>query len=56
VGENARPVAKLAEELGMCWWTTMGAVIEHGTPLVESPDVSVRSTNSASMRCRHSLG
>ena len=37
VGENARPVAELAEELGVCWWTVMGAVIEHGTPLVEDP-------------------
>jgi hypothetical protein len=26
VGENARPVAELAEELGVCWWTVMGAV------------------------------
>jgi transposase len=34
VGENARPVAELAEELGVCWWTVMAAVIEHGTPLV----------------------
>ncbi|HEX2063109.1 MAG TPA: ISL3 family transposase [Acidimicrobiales bacterium] len=38
VGENARPVAELAEELGVCWWTVMAAVIEHGTPLVEDPD------------------
>jgi transposase len=37
VGENARPVAELAEELGVCWWTVMGAVIEHGTPLVDDP-------------------
>jgi transposase len=35
VGENARPVAELAEELGVCWWTVMGAVIEHGQPLVD---------------------
>ena len=35
VGENARPVSELAEELGVCWWTVMAAVIEHGTPLVE---------------------
>lgn len=34
VGENARPVAGLARELGVCWWTVMNAVIEHGTPLV----------------------
>lgn len=35
VGENARPVAQLARELGVCWWTVMAAVIEHGTPLVD---------------------
>ncbi len=35
VGENARPVSELAEELGVCWWTVMAAVIEHGAPLVE---------------------
>ena len=35
VGENARPVAQLASELGVCWWTVMAAVIEYGTPLVE---------------------
>jgi transposase len=38
VGENARPVAQLADELGVCWWTVMAAVIEHGTPLVEHPE------------------
>jgi len=38
VGENARPVAQLADELGVCWWTIMNAVIEHGTPLVDDPD------------------
>ncbi|MEO7837706.1 MAG: transposase family protein, partial [Acidimicrobiales bacterium] len=37
VGMNARPVAGLARELGVCWWTVMEAVIEHGTPLVEDP-------------------
>jgi transposase len=37
VGENARPVAELAEELGVCWWTVMGAVIDHGEPLVADP-------------------
>jgi transposase len=37
VGENARPVAELAEEMGVCWWTVMGAVIEHGSPLVDNP-------------------
>jgi transposase len=38
VGENARPVSGLADELGVCWWTVMNAVIEHGTPLVDDPD------------------
>ncbi len=35
VGELARPVAKVAEEFGVCWNTVMGAVEHHGTPLVE---------------------
>ena len=38
VGENARPVSQLADELGVCWWTIMNAVIEHGTPLVDDSD------------------
>jgi transposase len=37
VGENARPVSQVAEEFGVCWWTVMNAVIEHGTPLVDDP-------------------
>lgn len=37
VGELARPVSKVAEELGVSWWTVMNAVIEHGTPLVDDP-------------------
>lgn len=37
VGANARPVAGLAEELGVCWWTVMDAVREHGAPLVDDP-------------------
>ena len=37
VGELARPVSKVAEEFGVCWWTVMNAVIEHGTPLVDDP-------------------
>ena len=37
VGELARPVSKVAAELGVCWWTVMNAVIEHGTPLVDDP-------------------
>ena len=37
VGENARPVSGVADELGVCWGTVMNAVIEHGTPLVDDP-------------------
>ncbi len=37
VGANARPVAQLAREFGVEWWTVMNAVTEHGTPLVEDP-------------------
>ncbi len=37
VGANARPVAGLARELGVCWWTVMEAVKEHGVALVEDP-------------------
>ena len=37
VGELARPVSNVAEEFGVCWWTIMNAVIEHGTPLVDDP-------------------
>jgi transposase len=42
VGELARPVAA---ELGVCWWTVMNGVVEHGTPLVDDP------TRSASAPC-----
>ena len=38
VGANARPVAQLAREFGVEWWTAMNAVSEHGAPLVEDPD------------------
>jgi transposase len=38
VGALARPVATVATEFGVCWWTIMNAVIEHGTPLVDDPD------------------
>lgn len=38
VGECARPVSGVAAELGVCWWTVMNAVAEHGTPLVDDPD------------------
>jgi transposase len=41
VGELARPVSIVAAELGVCWWTVMNAVVEHGTPLVEDPTASV---------------
>ena len=37
VGEHARPVAQVAREFGVCWWTVMNATIEHGTPLVDDP-------------------
>ena len=37
VGEEARAVSRVAAELGVCWWTVMNAVIEHGTPLVDDP-------------------
>ncbi len=33
VGELALPVAVVARELGVCWWTVMDAVVLHGTPL-----------------------
>ena len=38
VGGNGRPVAQLAEELGVCRQTVMDAVVEHGQPLVDAPD------------------
>ena len=37
VGELALPVAVVARELAVCWWTVMAAVVLHGTPLVEDP-------------------
>ena len=37
VGQEARAVSVVAAELGVCWWTVMNAVIEHGTPLVDEP-------------------
>jgi transposase len=37
VGELARPVSQVATEFGVCWWTVMNAVIEHGTPLADDP-------------------
>ena len=38
VGELAQPVASVARELGVCWWTVMDAVRRYGTPLVEDPE------------------
>jgi transposase len=35
VGELALPVAVVARELGVCWWTVMDAVVLHGTPLID---------------------
>jgi hypothetical protein len=37
VGELARPVSGVADELGVCWWTVMRAVERHGRPLVDGP-------------------
>jgi transposase len=37
VGALALPVAVVARELGVCWWTVMDAVELHGTPLVDDP-------------------
>ncbi len=31
-------MSRVAAELGVCWWTVMNAVIEHGTPLVGDPE------------------
>jgi len=54
VGEHARPVAQVAREFGVCWWTVMNATIEHGTPLVDDPErVGSRpSTSSTSTPTR----
>lgn len=38
MGQLARPVASVAAELGVCWWTVMDAVDLHGTPLADDPD------------------
>jgi transposase len=37
VGELAMPVAVVAREFAVCWWTVMHAVVHHGTPLVDDP-------------------
>jgi hypothetical protein len=47
VGENARPVAQLAEELGVCWWTVMNAVIEHGTSFVDEFQLGPRGDSGS---------
>ncbi len=31
-------MSKVADEFGVCWWTVMNAVVEHGTPLVDDPN------------------
>lgn len=38
VGQQARPVASVARDFGECWWIVMNTVIEHGTPLVDTPE------------------
>jgi len=54
VGEEARPVSRVARELGVCWWTVMNAVIEHGTPLVDDPRRIGAVTQLGSTRRRSS--
>jgi transposase len=61
VGENARPVSQLAREMGVCWWTVMNAVVEHGTPLVDDPArvgpvraLGVDETSFLAANARHS--
>ena len=37
-GRSASPPGgRSREEFGVCWWTVMNVVIEHGTPLVVDP-------------------
>ncbi len=50
VGLNARPVAQMARELGVCWDTVMAAVREHGEPLVDDPGRVGAVRSSASTR------
>ncbi len=38
VGEDGDSVAAVAADFGVGWHTAMGAVVEHGEPLVEDPD------------------
>ena len=37
VGERDAAVSRVAEQLGVAWWTVMGQVIDRGTPLIEDP-------------------
>lgn len=37
VGQHAETVAATARALGVGWHTTMGAVVEHGRPIVDDP-------------------
>ena len=37
VGEDARSVSEVAKAFGVSWGTVMGAVVEHGTPLIDDP-------------------
>ncbi len=60
VGQEARAVSRVAAELGVCWWTVMNAVIEHGTPLVDDPrrvgavtQLGVDETNYLSAKPTH---
>lgn len=47
VGENARPVSGVAEEMGVCWWTVMNAVVEHAPSL----GMSARWADGIGARC-----
>jgi hypothetical protein len=35
VGERDAAVSRVAEQLGVAWWTVMDQVINRGTPLIE---------------------
>jgi transposase len=52
VGELTRPVSIVAAELGVCWWTVMNAVVEHGTPRWTTRTASGRWNTSGSTRPR----
>jgi len=38
VGKLVRPLSQVAGEFGVCWWTIINAVVEHGTALADDPD------------------